>query len=416
MSKIVFLNRYAPPDQSATSQILGDLAAHHAGRGCDVRILASDQLYRDPSACLPDKETINGVRIERLQGSSFGRERLAGRAVDYLTFYGTVRRRLSEVVEPGDIVVAKTDPPLLSVAVVGIVRRRGGRLVNWLQDVFPEVASALGVKLVSGPVSMALSRARDASLRRAHANVVLGARMRETLEARGIEPSSIVEIPNWSFDDVIAPIEHAENPLRREWGLERKFVVGYSGNLGRAHEYDTLLDAARRLGDRQDIVFLFIGDGHHLAGCKQKVARLGLGDRFQFRPYQPQEGLSLSLGVPDVHWISLRPELEGLVVPSKFYGIAAAGRPTLAIAAPDGEIGRIVIREGCGVQVTPGDGAGLANAILRLQADPEMRAHQGAAARALSRSRFTRKLSLERWSAVLDAIAAGKSVPTVSSL
>jgi glycosyltransferase involved in cell wall biosynthesis len=164
------------------------------------------------------------------------------------------------------------------------------------------------------------------------------------------------------------------------------------------------LDAAQRLRSVPDLTFLFIGDGHRVGWLKDRVEQMGLGGMFQFRPYQPREDLAHSLSVADVHWLSLRPELEGLIVPSKFYGIAAAGRATIAVTAPDGEIGQLVLRHNCGVQVNPGDGETLADWILRLRQDNEFRETLGSNAKRLSELRFSRTRSLELWSELLDEL------------
>src|SRR5262249_2364813 len=147
----------------------------------------------------------------------------------------------------------------------------------------------------------------------------------------------------------ISPVSHADNPLRRSWGLADKFVVGYSGNLGRAHEFETVLSAAERLRGFP-IVFLFVGGGHQFDRLAQRARQRELRN-FQFMPYQDAEALKSSLGVADIHIVSLRAELEGLSVPSKFYGVAAAGRPTVAIGSSDGEIARLVRQHASGLVI-----------------------------------------------------------------
>jgi len=137
------------------------------------------------------------------------------------------------------------------------------------------------------------------------------------------------------------------NALRREWGLDGRFVVGYSGNLGRAHEFATFFGAAERLCGRQDVVFLFIAAGAQREQVDEEVGRRGLGNVL-FKPYQPWERLHESLSAADVHLVSLNAALEGLIVPSKFYGIAAAGRPTLFVGNTDGEIARLLREGDCG--------------------------------------------------------------------
>src|SRR5262249_6962672 len=150
------------------------------------------------------------------------------------------------------------------------------------------------------------------------------------------------------------------------WGLQDRFVIGYSGNLGRGHEFETLLAAAEQLRDVPEILFLLIGGGSGFDALQQKGAERRLDVLFHFLPYQERDRLKYSLPAIDVHWLSLRPELEGLIVPSKFYGVAAAGRPTIAITSPQGEIARLIKRHGCGVVVEPGDAVRLANHLRRL--------------------------------------------------
>jgi colanic acid biosynthesis glycosyl transferase WcaI len=394
--KIWFVNRFFYPDHSATSQILSDLAFHLAARGQEIGIITSLGVYDDPLADLPAFETIGDVAVHRVGRSRFGRQKLLGRAVDYVWLYGAFAAAAAQLAKRGDWIVVKTDPPLLSAAIAPVARAKGLRLINWLQDLYPEVALGLGMNALA-PIAPLLVAARDASLRIAACNVAIGDSMRERLLQSGVPPHRVAVIPNWCNDAAIRPLNPADNPLREAWGLEDKFVVGYSGNLGRAHEYQTLLDAAERLRTQFEIIFLFIGGWALSAGLKSEVERRGLSNAFRFLPYQDESLLPQSLALPDIHWISLRPEMEGLIVPSKFYGIAAAARATIAVAAPDGEIGALVARYDCGHAVAPGDGSGLAELIQRLAGDPERRARMGANARAMLDGAFSRKFCLESW-------------------
>jgi colanic acid biosynthesis glycosyl transferase WcaI len=402
--RIIFLNRFFYPDHSATSQILTDLAFHLAGCGIDVRVVTSQQRYDDPRAHLLETELIGSVAIQRIPTTRFGRSALIGRGLDYLSFYTAARRSVLAWAKPGDVLVAKTDPPLLSVAAMRAAKRRGLYLVNWLQDLYPEVAAALDVPLVKGPLGRGLLRLRDASLRAAAVNVVVGERMAEIVRARGIAPERVRVIPNWCNDEEIQPIARADNPLREEWGLRDRFVVGYSGNLGRGHEFETVLAAAERLRNDQRLCFLFIGGGNKFAELAGSVRERGLDHLFRFLPYQERRVLRLSLGVPDVHLISLRPELEGLIVPSKLYGIAAAGRPIIAVTAREGEIARLVRRHDCGIVVEPGEGELLADTLSGLRADPGRLAEMGRRARAMLDARFTRHDAFQRWRNLIEEL------------
>lgn len=403
--RIVFTNRYFYPDHSATSQMLSDLAFFLAGAGHEVGVVTSRQRYDDAAAELPPHERIDGVEVHRVRTTRFGRDKLVGRALDYATFYLAAGWKLWRLTRAGDVLVAKTDPPLISVVAAIVARWRGARLVNWVQDVFPEVAEALGVRALNGPQAEVLRWLRNRAFGSAAANVVLGERMAEVVGRAGGLPERTRVIPNWADMEAIRPVAAADNPLRREWGLDSKFVVCYSGNMGRVHEFDTILDAAQALEGRAGaMVFLFIGDGAQRRTLEDEVHRRGLVN-VQFRPYQDRAGLSFSLGVGDVHLVSQRPEVEGYVFPSKLYGILAAGRPAVFIGDPEGEISQLVARESIGAAVRQGDAAGLADQLLRLQGDAALREAMGARARALLCERYDKRIAFKAWAALLGELS-----------
>lgn len=397
MPRIIFLNRYFHPDQSATSQMLSDLAFDLGGRGHDVHVITSRQRYESRER-LPAEETFGGVRIHRVVTTHFGRDSLPGRVCDYISFYLSARRTVLALARENDIVVAKTDPPLLSVAVAGAARKRKAKLINWLQDLYPEIAQRLGVPLMDGAFGRTLTKTRDRALAQAVANIVPSKSMAANVRAA----NGIHVINNWTDDERIAPIRIDDNPLREAWGLRGKFVVSYSGNLGRAHDFATMLDAAERLRDDPRVVFLVIGGGKLASELERQAAARGLQASFRFLPYQDRGALKFSLGAADVHWLSLKPGTEGFIFPSKLYGIAAAGRPILAIAAKDGEIAALLTRHECGVTIAPGDGAALAREIARLARDPERCAQLGQAARHMLESEFTKAAALEKWRGLLE--------------
>ena len=405
--KIIFINRFYAPDHSATSQMLTDLAVALAAGGDGVQIVTSRQLYDDAAASLAPHEVSDGVDVHRVRTSAFGRGHLPGRALDYLSFYVAASARLFRLARPGDVIVAKTDPPLVSVVAGWVVRLRGALLVNWLQDLFPEVAAKLGMAPARGVGGRLLRWLRDGSLHRAAANVVLGQRMRERVVALGVDPKKIAVIPNWADGTLLRPVERAGNPRRAEWGLGDRFVVGYSGNLGRVHEFRTVLDAADALRAQADIVFLFIGGGAQKAAVAAAAQERGLSNML-FRPYQPRESLGQSLSAADAHLVTLRPELEGLVVPSKFYGVAAVGRPTIFIGDSEGEIGSIVREAECGVCLRPGDVAGLVSAITKLRDDSASRERMGDNARRVFDERYDKAIAVAAWRRLLESVTTAR--------
>jgi colanic acid biosynthesis glycosyl transferase WcaI len=369
--RVVFVNRYFAPDHSATSQMASDLASHLASRGWAVGAITSRQRYDDAAAHLPHRETIRRVEVTRVWSTRFGRAGLLGRAVDYLTFaisaFFAIRR------ERNAILVAMTDPPMLSV----VAALGSRRVVNWIQDLFPEVAEALQVRM---PL---LRRIRDWSLRRARANVVLGQLM------AGRVPKATV-IHNWA-DENLRPLS------RIEAGAGPELTVGYSGNLGRAHDVETIAAAIRLL---PRVRFVFTGGGARLDELRREAP-----PNAEFRDYVPRAQLSASLSAADVHLVSLRPELEGLIVPSKFYGVLAVGRPVIFIGARDGELARIIDSAGCGLVVEPGDVDGLVRAVQTMAMQRAEAMAMGRRGRELYLHRFAPRHAFAAWEQLLEEVS-----------
>jgi len=340
------------------------------------------------------------VTVHRAWTTRFGRNRLAGRALDYFSFYLSSAWTLRKILNRGDTVVAKTDPPLISIVAMALAKAKGAHLLNWLQDIFPEVASHVGNNPLPQRIDGLVRKLRDSTLRAADMNIVLSERMREFLERRGIPVSKICVIENWADGDARMPSAEAVSQLRAQLGLTGKFVVAYSGNLGRAHEFQTLLDAAALLRADDDIAFLMIGGGVGMLALKEAVKRRGLGN-FVFLPYQPRASLADSMATADVHWMSLLPALEGLIVPSKLYGILAAGRPVIFIGDRDGEVARLIGPAQAGVAVGIGDAPGLQRRIVELKSDHGRRESMGRNGYRLYRSQFTPQRALARWSDIL---------------
>lgn len=406
--KVCFVNRFFAPDISASSQILTDLACHLAGQGHEVHVICSRQLYEDAQADLPKIERIEGVQVHRVATTRFGRSHLVGRAIDYLSFYFTATFRLFQMTNAEWVVVAKTDPPMISVPVSLVTKLKGSRLINWLQDLFPEVAVELGMTRLDGLVGRWATRLRNGSLRKATHNVVIGQRMLERVEQTTRLPhQSIVKIPNWTH----LQINQSDMPrfsvdsvhLRSEWGIADQFVVMYSGNMGRAHDFQTILDAAKQLRNDARILFLFVGGGAQKIQLQRLAKDEGL-DNILFQGYQPKEKLAASLSVGDVHLISLQPALEGLIVPSKYYGILAVGRPTIFMGDEDGEIARHVISDGTGTAIPAGQANALTTAILAYVQDPSKLARESQAARLSHEQQFSLSHARKRW---LDLITNG---------
>lgn len=377
---LIAVNRFYWPDHSATGQLLADVCEHAAANGFRVTVLASRMRYDAAAARLPVRETRRGVDIRRVWSTRLGRGSMPGRVLDCLSYILSAFATLLVLARRGDVVLVKTDPPLISVPAALAARLRGARLVNWLQDVFPEAAGALGVGCAAGPAGALLRFLRDRSLAAAHANVAVCDRMAERVRARRPREARVRVIPNWP-DAGISPVPRDANPLRAEWGLTGRFVIGYSGNLGRAHRAAEVVELIRRTAGIDAVTWLFIGGGAGRAAVEAAAGAAALGVPVVFRDYQPRERLADSLSVPDLHLVSLDPACEGLLMPSKLYGAMAAGRGVLALGDPDGAVAREVRRGGFGIALdiaAPEAWAAQAARVCR----PEVAADLGARARA----------------------------------
>jgi colanic acid biosynthesis glycosyl transferase WcaI len=400
--KLILVNRYFQPDESATSQMTSSLAFAMADLGWKVHAVASQHTHNAPHAACPRRQYIAGVVVHRIWTTSLGGRHLGGRTIDYLTFYVGAFWHLLWLSRRGDLLITATDPPLLSVVACILGYLKGVVRINWLQDLFPEAAAVLGISIPSVGNAV-LQRLRDHSLKYAALNVVIGDRMAAYLRRRGVPANRLAVIHNWSDGGTIRPREKGPSPLRASWGLTGKFVVGYSGNFGRAHEFATILETANKLRDQADLVFLLIGDGHYRPWVEAQVRALALPNVI-IKSFQPARRLRDGLTAPDLHLISLRPQLEDFVVPSKFYGIAAAGRPTIYLGDPDGEVPRLLREGDCGTTISIGDAEGLARRIIQLQHAPAQCERWRHNARRLFMRRFDRRLAIAQWQQLLDRI------------
>jgi colanic acid biosynthesis glycosyl transferase WcaI len=397
---VCFLNRSYWPDTGATGQLLTELAEDLVARHeMNVTVVTGPPLAANGNGQLPRQETRNGVRIIRARGTALSPRRFTARATNYLTYFAAAlvaARRLPRQ----DVVVALTDPPIIGLA--ALAARRDPAFVFYCQDVFPEVAALLQ-DFRSPTIDWVLERVNRLLLRRADAVVALGETMATRLvEGKGAERSRISVIHNWADTTAIAPAAQ-HNPFSEAHGLAGKFVVLHAGNIGQSQNLEMVVAAAERLRDVPDVVFVFIGDGTGRAALEARVAACGL-DNVQFFGYQPREHLRWTYATASVFVVSLKAGLAGYIVPSKLYGILAAGRPYIAAVDDNSEVAEITRRNDCGIRVTPGDASQLADSILALRNDPMRREAMGSRARETALT-FDRVRQVAAHAAVLRDVA-----------
>jgi glycosyltransferase involved in cell wall biosynthesis len=324
---------------------------------------------------------------------------MAGRLTNYGTYLTSCLVGAMRAARP-DVVLTMTDPPFVAAAaaIASAARRTPFVYVN--QDVFPEVGVALG-RIRSPALVRSLGALNGGIRRRAACVVAIGRDMERSLVALGCDPERIEVIPNWADGKLIHPLV-GPSRLKTERGWRERFVVMHSGNVGLSQDLGTMIAAADLLRDESDIVFAIVGEGASKAALMADVARRGLTN-VEFLPYQPKEELADSLGAADLHIVGLKPGLSGYIVPSKVYGILAAGKPYLAAVEVGGEPALIAEEHACGIRIEPGDPGALAAAIREMRNGPleEM----GTNARRALEAHFDRPIATGAYRQLLERLA-----------
>jgi colanic acid biosynthesis glycosyl transferase WcaI len=395
--RLLVLNQYYWPGVEATAQLLTELCEALA-TDLEIRVLTGVLHAHEDE---PRRAVHNGVEIIRVPSTSFERSKIAARASNYASYLTSALLRGIRGRRP-DVVLCMTDPPIVADIALLVARRYRVPLVVISQDVFPEIAVQL--KRLENPVLMSVLRRLVALyLRRADRVVAIGETMRTRLEEKGAKPDRLRVIPNWVDTDRLRPLEKA-NPWARHIGLDKKFVVMHSGNVGHAQDLDSLIRASTFLRDLDDLSILIIGTGARHAELVA-LAQLHEAEQVQFLYYQSRATLPQSLSAADVHVVGLAPGLAGYVVPSRLYGILAVARPVIVAADPDSETAQVVERVGCGIVVPPGRPELLARAIRDAHDGKHDLAAMGARGREWVETEADRSVAVRRYRDLLLELA-----------
>jgi colanic acid biosynthesis glycosyl transferase WcaI len=401
LPRVIFVNRFYWPEEPATAQLLGDLAEELARRGHEVCVIASTPQGLDTAAA----EFRHGVAIRRVRTPRLpGRHALA-KAFNWLAFGGGALWRIGRDLKTDDCLVVLTDPPLLALAAVPLARWRGARVFHWVQDIYPELAILLGRTRGLGW----LQAWRNRVWRHADACVTLGSDMARVLQTAGVKPARIRLSPNWAPHGLQPAPPLEITGLKHRWGLEGKFVVMYSGNLGRVHDIAPVITLAGALRHEPAIVFVFIGDGAQRAQLEHRVQADALGN-VRFLPHQPRAQLAASLGVGDIHLVTLHPGCEALVFPSKFYGITAVGRPVLFIGPPQSELARQIESAGLGRSFSRDAVPAMAQTLVSWHEDPSTVAAMGRRALGFAHAAPGLGGAATTWQSLLASSGSGSSL------
>src|ERR1700723_99331 len=391
---ILLLNEYYPPDTSATAKMAAQVAEALAQRH-QVTVVAGRPSY-DPDARYPyallRRGTGNKVTVECVGSTASPRHQMLRRVANYLSYLALAMPR-ALALRP-DIILAMTDPPVAGIAGAFIARLAGRPFVYNIRDLYPDMA--LGGDIVRrSSWSDRWENLHRRALREAARVIVLGDDMRDRILAKGISPAKVMVVRDGTSAGGTLP--EIDDPVVQDIRCGFPFVVLHAGNLGFYGAWQTILKTAEILNNENTGV-VFVGDGANRAGLEASAAN---AKNVRFLPFRPVEQVPHVMRAGDLHIITVRRGLEGVVVPSKLYSTLAAGRPVLVVAAPESDAARIVTGAGCGLAADPDDPAGVAAAIRELRADPARLAEMGRRARETAKN-YARVDELNRFVAAVE--------------
>lgn len=358
------------PEQTSTGYFLTGIAEGLADT-FDVQIICGKPSYSERGMKVARTESRHGTLIHRMRSTRFNKDRLPLRAINALTLAVTATVFALRRLRRGDRMLIVTNPPTLPPILTLIARFKGARSYLLVHDVYPEVLAATGMMRPGSIAWRAASAFFNRTLGWFDRIIVLGRDMQALINnkvALGGRRSTIAIIPNWGDIEEIHPITRARNDFAIEHQLVDRFVVQFSGNIGRTHDVALLLEVAHRLEDLPDVVFLFVGYG----GQANTVASHS-GSNLRYLPRQPRDRLNAMLACSDATVIAFKPAMNGVSVPSRMYNVMAAGVPIVAIADADAELSLTVVENVAGWHLASGDADALERLIRQL-ATPEGRA------------------------------------------
>lgn len=390
------------PEEISTGYYLTTIAEGIAQHRT-VKVVTGQPKHMSRGLKAPKREMRNGVEIIRAWGTTLDKNVMLFRLINMLTIGVSVFFHSLFRFRKGDRVLVCTAPPSLPVTTMAASLMKGAGMTLLVQDSYPEILIAVGAAKKDSWFVSVVNFFNRWVYKHATNIVVMGRDMNELLrrKAAGLDPS-IVTIPNWADLDAIEPTDRDSNLLLKELGLVDKFVLLYAGNIGHPTDVETIVEAARRLRDRHDIHFLFIGAGAKKKWLRETVDN-GELDNVTVLDYRPRAEQNVFLNACDVGLVALIKGMRGTAMPSRTYNIMAAGKPVLALAEAGSELARVIDEDRIGRFVAPGDADALVDAILELYDSRDELARMGQRAREAAVAKYSPQTAVEAYRSVVSS-------------
>jgi len=401
--KFFLISQVFYPDEVSTSSLFTNLCTYISKSGVEVEVWSAQPTYTH-SARQPRYLQYEGINIRYLSSTRFRKSSIPGRILNILSFMITASFKLLFSKDRSPVLTHTTFPALgIVLSIICNLKRR--KFVYIMLDIYPEGLIRLGKLNAKNVLVRLWKRAYVNALKRSQKIIVLGRDMREYIEGIYADSKNKIEyIPHWQDDKLIHPIDTGNNHFFNELNLKRSFVVQYSGNMGLWNDMESIGRAVAV--NQDDVCFVFIGDGIRKNEL-QDIIHQNDSRNVVFLPFQPRENLCEVLTACHVALVSLRTGLEGMAVPSKIYGILAAGIPVIALVPENSEIAYIVKEEECGIVVQPTDNEGINRAIMRLKSDDILLMKLGNNGRRAFESKYTTQVIAEKYMTLIKKLQNG---------
>ena len=409
--KLLIYAHYFYPDVASTGQILTELCEGMTDT-FDITVICVvpsysgtiDEKYKTKRIY---KEEHNGIKIIRVRVPEFQKSNKVSRIKNLLAyFFNSLLATLK--IEKQDYIYTISQPPILG-GVLGVLGKwlKGGKLIYNIQDFNPEQTMAVGYsknKLLLNTV-MAVDKF---SCKKSDKVIVVGRDMQETLRNRfnNKKVPKNVFINNWINEKEIYPLEQNHPRImefKEKYNLQDKFIIMYSGNIGLYYDLENIIKVIGEFKDREDVVFAFVGDGTVKDKVEAYVNENNLSN-VTFIPYQDKADLIYSLNAADIHWVVNAKGIKGVSVPSKLYGVMAAGKPVLGVL-DEGSEARLIVEDcNCGLCIEPGNYKEISNNIKYILNNKEEIRLLGLNGRQYLESNLTKEVSINKYKENILAI------------
>ena len=399
--KLFVVNQFFPPDFAPTGQLINELVSHLGDNGTPIKVFTGLPAYAFNDVSALPLEIHNNVIIRRTRATQVSIHNIRGKAFHGFLFTVRAILHLLRNLKKDDILLLTTAPPFLPFIGYLLHLAKGSNYVCLIYDLYPDVAEKLGVVSSENWIIKLWNRLNELTWQKAKKVIVLSTSMKQQILKK--QPKlghKISVISNWSDPNWIVPIAKKDNWFAQKYNLTEKFTILYSGNMGRCHDIQTILNAARLL-QGYPVQFVFIGGGPKYRSSQNLVQTYGL-DNCLFLPYQNKETLPYSLTACDLTLASVEEGMGGIVAPSKFYSLLATGRPIAVICDQQCYLNELVEKTHCGVTFKNKNSQGLADFILQISFNPELAKSMGEAGRNYLISQCTLDIIAQQYATALN--------------